>query len=183
MEHQLILGGKIYPVAYPTGVLAIYQKKTGEIERSFPRAEEADPNCICGARESAHTGPSMVRGGGTEELLCSGFRKYNPHRGDSLLKIGDLMRANPGEDMERFLALVWSGLHVYDPSQRKFVEPFPYEETGNLVGFADAGAIYQKCVAAVAGCLPRAKPLPNEEAPSNVAGMKKKVIAPSSATL
>jgi hypothetical protein len=160
-DNKVVLDGKTYELGYPMGVVAIYQEATAAIERSRPRPIAADPPCLCGSPKSTHSGESLIRLGENQKLLCGGFRFDDPLVGDNLFRADSLMRAFPANDVARFLALLWAGLHKYDETNKQLVPPMPIGELGNIVGMAEVTQLFEKMVSTVAAYFPKAKPGPN----------------------
>lgn len=162
---QVTIGGKSYPLTYSAAALALYQQETAAIERSRCRPAPEDPPCFCGALKSAHFGVSLIRLGEDQKLECTGFAYDDPELGDNLMRIASLNRAAPTRDPERFVCLLWAGLHTYSPDEDQLVAPMSRKKLGSLVEFGDLPALYETVVNTIASYMPKAKPLPNDPAP------------------
>lgn len=180
----ITLAGTNYPLGFPLGVVTIYQQMTAAIERTRHDDKGCHPDrspseregavegpavlCRCGATKGQHTGPSLIRLGDDQSLLCAGFRADDPALGDSLFRMGSWSKADPDYDPERFLALLWCGLHCWDATQKKFVPALSLEELSAAVDFGNITALHRKVIEAMVAYFPKAKPgaaSPNVPAP------------------
>jgi hypothetical protein len=164
----VVIGGNSYPLIYGMAAVIVYQAETARIERSRPHPEEKDPSCLCGKRESQHTGPSRTISV-NDQIECWGFRLYVPINGDSLLTPETWKRIDLDLDPERWLACLWAGLHRLSNDGLKSEPPMSLASLAAMIPVgASARALSVKMVEALkysSSQPPREDASPNAGAP------------------
>lgn len=163
---DVTIGDKAYPLSYPMHAVVLYQRETARIERSRPRPTDPDPRCYCGFRKSTHVGPSLVRMGEDQELLCAHFREEDALVGDSLFLFDSWRRIDLNTDPERFLACLWAGLHRREANGR-WTSPFTLDELSGQLGISiNTRNVQDQIFEALVAWMPKADKSPNAAAPT-----------------
>jgi hypothetical protein len=129
----VLLGGNSYVLTYGMAAVIVYKAETARIERSRPQPVETDPLCLCGERESKHTGPSSTILNEQGEIVCWGFRLYDAVQGDSLLTSTSWKRIDLDLDPERWLACLWASLHRLSDDGKNWVAPMSLASLGSMI--------------------------------------------------
>lgn len=162
----IAIDGHSYVLSYPMRAVIQYQRETARIERSRPRPADPDPRCLCGQRKSVHVGPTQIRLGDRQELLCARFRAEDPLLGDSLFIIQSWIKIDLNTDPERWLACLWCGLH--QRVDGKWIPPMSLDELAEKLQLCqDTREISDKMFDALAAWMPKKQKddVPNVAAP------------------
>jgi len=176
---EIKIAGRVCRLSYPMRAVIQYQAETARIERNRPRLEDPDPRCLCGARKSQHRGPTLIRLGEDDALLCPRFRVEDRLLGDSLFTPESWLKIDLNIDPERWLVCLWCGMHEQQPDG-KWIPPFTLAELETKLGLsADTRQFNDPMFEAMTSWMPKAKKIPNEAAPGEPAQSEAKSVPTS----
>jgi hypothetical protein len=182
---EVMIAGKVYRLSYPMRAAILYQRETARIERGRPRLPDPDPRCLCGARKSQHSGPSLIRVSPKDELLCAGFRAEDPTKGDSLFAFESWMKIDLNSDPERWLACLWCGMHERQ-TDGTVKSPLTLAELEDAIGLSGTvREINDRMLEAMQAWMPKKSPnatAPGEPAPADAAKTEMVNLPTSSAS-